>query len=58
MSQSPSAQSIRNAIADFPDPETGRGLESMGQILDVQLDGNDARITIAWQLIPCRLLTM
>ncbi len=43
----PTAQSIRDAIADFPDPETGRGLESMGQIADVNIDSEDVRITIA-----------
>lgn len=39
-------ESIRQSIFDFPDPETGRGLEAMGQILDVQVDAHDARITI------------
>ena len=39
--------SIRQSIADYPDPETGRGIESMGQILDIRVDDQDARITIA-----------
>ena len=39
--------SIRQSIADYPDPETGRGIESMGQILDIRVDDHDARITIA-----------
>lgn len=39
--------SIRQSIADYPDPETGRGLESMGQILDISVDDQDARLTIA-----------
>jgi hypothetical protein len=30
-------ESIRQAIADIPDPETGRGLGAMGQILDIAL---------------------
>jgi ATP-binding protein involved in chromosome partitioning len=43
----PSAESIREAIAQFPDPETGRGIESMGQLLDVNVDQDDVRITLA-----------
>jgi ATP-binding protein involved in chromosome partitioning len=43
----PPAESIRECIANFPDPETGRGIESMGQLLDVHVDQDDARITIA-----------
>lgn len=39
-------ETIRQAIADFPDPETGRGLAAMGQVLDVVVDEQDARVTI------------
>ncbi len=39
-------ESIRQAIADIPDPETGRGLGPMGQILDIDLGDKDARVTI------------
>ncbi|TVP99851.1 MAG: MRP family ATP-binding protein [Planctomycetaceae bacterium] len=39
-------KSLRRAIADFPDPETGRGLEAMGQILDAVVDEHDARVTV------------
>lgn len=39
-------ESIRQAIADIPDPETGRGLGAMGQILDIDLGDKDARVTI------------
>ncbi len=45
--KSATADSIRQAIADFPDPETGRGIDSMGQIVDIQIDNQDARVTIA-----------
>ncbi|MGV3482948.1 MAG: P-loop NTPase [Planctomycetaceae bacterium] len=43
----PTADAIRDTIATFPDPETGRGIGSMGQIVDVHVDNDDARITIA-----------
>ena len=39
--------SVREAIASHPDPETGRPIDSMGQIPDIQVDGNRATITIA-----------
>ncbi len=39
-------ETIRQCIADYPDPETGRGIESMGQILDIHMDEDDARITL------------
>ena len=42
-----SADSLRTAIADYPDPETGRPIGTMGQIQDVSLDGDEAKITIA-----------
>jgi len=43
----PTAQSIREAVASFPDPETGRDIETMGQIVDINVDQEDVRITIA-----------
>jgi ATP-binding protein involved in chromosome partitioning len=42
-----SADTIRAAIADYPDPETGRPIEKMGQIKDISLDGDQVKITIA-----------
>ncbi|MFK8111265.1 MAG: Mrp/NBP35 family ATP-binding protein [Rubripirellula sp.] len=41
-----SVESVRKAIGSHPDPETGRPLESMGQIKEVAVDGNLANITI------------
>ncbi len=32
---------------DFPDPETGRPIGSMGQVKDVSVDGIDVNVTIA-----------
>jgi len=43
----PTAQSIRESLASFPDPETGRGIQSMGQLVDVNVDNDDVRITLA-----------
>ena len=40
------AQSVREAIADYPDPETGRGIEHMGQIVDVRVDGTRTEIKL------------
>ena len=37
---------IRSAIADFPDPETGRPIESTGQLKSIELDGEQPRIEI------------
>jgi len=39
-------ESIRRVIGDFPDPETGRSIESMGQVVDVCVDDLGTRITI------------
>jgi ATP-binding protein involved in chromosome partitioning len=41
-----SAETIRNAIADHPDPETGRPIDSMGQIKEIVVDGDRATVTI------------
>lgn len=46
MSASP-AEAIRAAIANYPDPETGRPLESMGQIADLKISGDRVTLTIA-----------
>ncbi|TWT82038.1 antiporter inner membrane protein [Planctomycetes bacterium CA13] len=40
------SESIHAAIASHPDPETGRTLESMGQIKDIVVEGNSATITL------------
>ena len=37
---------IRQAIANHPDPETGRPLDSMGQLKDVSIEGNRATIQV------------
>jgi ATP-binding protein involved in chromosome partitioning len=41
-----STEAIRAAIADHPDPETGKPIDSMGQIKDIVVDGNQATVTI------------
>ena len=38
---------VVGAIANHPDPETGRPLDQMGQIADVRVDGTRAEVTIA-----------
>ena len=43
----PSVETIRDLIGEHPDPETGRPLQSMGQLKDVQLDGSSITATIA-----------
>lgn len=43
----PSIDSIRSIIGEHPDPETGRPLDSMGQLKDVQTDGSAINATIA-----------
>ncbi|MBM3998212.1 MAG: Mrp/NBP35 family ATP-binding protein [Planctomycetes bacterium] len=40
-------ESVREALADFPDPETGRGALAMDQIRDVRVTGSDLRMTVA-----------
>jgi len=42
----PSVDSIRDAIASFPDPETGRGIGAMGQIITIVVLDNEAHLTI------------
>ena len=41
-----SADTIRAAIANHPDPETGKSIDSMGQIKDILVDGTQATVTI------------
>ena len=41
-----SAAQIRDAVASLADPETGRPMGAMGQIIDVTLDGETAHVTI------------
>jgi len=41
-----STETVQNAIADHPDPETGRPLNSMGQIKNITVEDNHANITI------------
>lgn len=42
----PSVEAVRDAIADHPDPETGRPIDSMGQIKSVVVDGDRVTVTI------------
>ena len=41
-----SAESVREAISSFPDPETGRSLSSTKQIVDISVEGTNATLTI------------
>ncbi len=41
-----SVDSVRQSIANHPDPETGRPLEKMDQIKDVCVDGSSVKLTI------------
>ena len=42
-----SRQSVLDAISNHPDPESGRGLEAMGQIKDITISGStDCKVTI------------
>jgi ATP-binding protein involved in chromosome partitioning len=38
---------VETLLADFPDPETGRGLKVMGQLVRVAVNGADVRVTVA-----------
>jgi ATP-binding protein involved in chromosome partitioning len=40
-------QSVREALAAFPDPETGRSALELDQIRDLQVDGNVVSLTLA-----------
>ncbi len=42
-----SVDSVRSIIGEHPDPETGRSLESMGQIQSVNVDGSSITAAIA-----------
>lgn len=44
---SPTPAEIEQALADFPDPETGRPALKMKQIRDIQVDGNQVALTFA-----------
>ena len=39
--------SVEAALADFSDPETGRGVVEMGQVHDVHIDGDTLSLTLA-----------
>ena len=41
-----SPEHVRQAIADHPDPETGRPIDSMGQIRDVSVNGNQITVSV------------
>ena len=38
---------IRTAIGNYPDPETGRSIESMGQIQSIEVQGKCVEIELA-----------
>ena len=38
--------SVREALADFPDPETGRGVERLGQVVEVKITGADLNVKL------------
>lgn len=40
-------ETIRNAIANHPDPETGRPIDAMGQIKEISVDGKRATVKLA-----------
>ncbi len=42
----PTAEQIRATLADFPDPETGRPIAKMGQLVDVEVTGDHALVTL------------
>jgi ATP-binding protein involved in chromosome partitioning len=42
-----STHTVRQAIADYRDPETGRTIESTGQIREMDIEGTTARVRIA-----------
>jgi ATP-binding protein involved in chromosome partitioning len=42
----PTADAIRDALADFIDPETGQGLVETGGLRDVRIAGNDLTISV------------
>ncbi len=37
---------VDNLLQEFADPETGRGLKTMGQVVDVSAQGNELEVTI------------
>lgn len=41
-----SPETVRKTISDHPDPETGRGLDSMGQIKEIVVDQGNAALTL------------
>ena len=47
MSTPVSSDDIRQALADFPDPETGRNAIQMNQLVDVRVDGPKAVVRFA-----------
>ena len=42
-----SSDAIRQAIASHPDPETGRPIESMGQLKEIAIDGKRVNVIVA-----------
>lgn len=40
-------KSVRNALAELRDPETGRSLERMDQIREIKIDGQSIAVTLA-----------
>ena len=42
-----SVAAVERALADFPDPETGRPATEMGQVRDIRVDGPRVSLTLA-----------
>ncbi len=43
----PTEAEVREALADFKDPETGRGVVEMGQVSDIRSDASGLSLTLA-----------
>jgi ATP-binding protein involved in chromosome partitioning len=46
MPTEPTRESIHAILADYPDPETGRGIGQMEQIHDIDIDGRRVEVTL------------
>jgi ATP-binding protein involved in chromosome partitioning len=42
----PTESAVRDVLSQFKDPETGRGIEQLGQLYDLKLDGDRLEITL------------
>ncbi|MEM8864909.1 MAG: Mrp/NBP35 family ATP-binding protein [Planctomycetota bacterium] len=46
MSTALTEQAVRDALADFTDPETGRSVTKMGQVGEIHIDGTSVRVQL------------